>query len=87
MKNESRIVELLAEMVKNQDLTNQKIDHLTQEMRGVKEEVHGMKEEIFKLNLNTSENTRAIISMADRIEGLGDHEGRIKALEKEVFKK
>ena len=71
MKNEDRIVELQSDMVKGQD-------QLT-------DEVSNMKGEIIKLNLNTSENSRAILKLADEIRLVAEHERRIK-LESIVLK-
>lgn len=71
MKNEDRIVELQSDMVKGQD-------QLT-------DEVSKMKGEIIKLNLNTSENSRAILKLADEIRLVAEHERRIK-LESIVLK-
>lgn len=72
MKGEERIIELLSEMV-------QKQDQQTQEMIE-------MKKGIEKLNLQTAENTRAIIKLADKLEEFADHEKRISKLESAVFK-
>jgi hypothetical protein len=41
---------------------------------------------MIKLNVQTVENTRAIIKLADRIEDFAEHEKRIQNLEKAVFK-
>ncbi len=71
MKNEDRIVELQSDMAKGQD-------QLT-------DEVSKMKGEIIKLNLNTSENSRAILKLADEIRLVAEHERRIK-LESIVLK-
>ncbi len=72
MKNEDRIVELLAEMVKGQDK--------------LIEEVAEMKTEIFKQGLQTAENSRAILKLADEIRLVAEHEKRIAKLEITVFK-
>ena len=72
MKNEDRIVELLSDMVKGQD-------QLT-------DEVSKMKGEIIELNLNTSENSRAILKLADEIRLVAEHERRIVKLESIVLK-
>ena len=72
MKNEDKIVELLAEMVKGQDK--------------LIEEVSEMKTEIFKQGLQTSENSRAILKLADEIRLVAEHENRIAKLEVTVFK-
>lgn len=49
------------------------------------DEVSKMKGEIIKLNLNTSENSRAILKLADEIRLVAEHERRIK-LESIVLK-
>ncbi len=72
MKNEDKIVELLAEMVKGQDK--------------LIEEVAEMKTEIFKQGLQTAENSRAIFKLADEIRLVAEHEKRIAKLELTVFK-
>lgn len=79
MKNEDKIVELLAEMVKGQD-------KLIDEVSQMKTEVSQMKTEIFKQGLQTSENSRAIFKLADEIRLVAEHEKRIAKLEVTVFK-
>lgn len=60
MKNDEKIVELLAEMVKGQDR--------------LKDEVSAMKLEIIKQGLQTAENSRAIIKLAEEIRLVAEHE-------------
>ena len=72
MKNEDKIVELLSEMVKGQD-----------KLVG---EVTEMKRETFKQSIQLSENSRAIIKLADEIRLVAEHEKRISKLELTVFK-
>ncbi|HCZ36468.1 MAG TPA: hypothetical protein DHV26_11140 [Cytophagales bacterium] len=79
MKNEDKIVELLAEMVKGQD-------KLIEEVSGMKTEISLMKTEIFKQGLQTSENSRAILKLAEEIRLVAEHEKRIAKLEVTVFK-
>ncbi len=86
MKNEDRIVELLAEMVKGQDRLTDEVSDLKKEVSGVKTEITKMKGEIVKLNLNTSENSRAILKLADEIRLVAEHEKRIAKLESIVLK-
>lgn len=73
MKNEDRIVELLAEMVKGQD-------RLTGEVSLMKGEITEMKKEMFKQGLHLSENSRAILKLADEIRLVAEHEKRISNL-------
>ncbi|GIL21553.1 MAG: hypothetical protein BroJett042_00660 [Bacteroidota bacterium] len=79
MKNEDKIVELLAEMVKGQD-------KLIGEVSEMKAEISLMKTEIFKQGLQTSENSRAILKLAEEIRLVAEHEKRIAKLEVTVFK-
>ena len=72
MKDESRIIELLAEMVKGQD-------RLTAE-------VSELKNESIKHNLQIAENSRAVLKLADEIRLVAEHEKRISKLELAVFK-
>jgi hypothetical protein len=72
MKNESRIIELLAEMVKGQY-------RLTAE-------VSELKNESIKHNLQIAENSRAVLKLADEIRLVAEHEKRISKLELAVFK-
>ena len=86
MKNEDRIVELLSDMVKGQDRLTDEVSDLKKEVSGVKTEITKMKGEIVKLNLNTSENSRAILKLADEIRLVAEHEKRIAKLESIVLK-
>lgn len=70
MKNEGKIVELLAEMLIRQD--------------SMLDELKNVKSEVMKLNLQTAENSRAILKLADR--QVVDHEKRISKLEGIVLK-
>jgi hypothetical protein len=72
MKNENRIIELLAEVVKGQD-------RLT---AGVSE----LKNESIKHNLQIAENSRAVLKLTDEIRLVAEHEKRISKLELAVFK-
>ena len=84
MKIES--LNLLAEMVFKQDQMVEEIKLVKSEVGGVKSEISGVKNEIIKLNLQTAENTRAIIKLADKIESIADLENRVSKIEKVVFK-
>lgn len=83
MKNEQRIVELLAEMLHKFDVLTERVDTLTAtvDKRLIKvesglEKVEGA---IVKLNLISAENSRAFLKLADTND-------RIIRLEKAVFK-
>ena len=100
MKNEDRIVELLAEMVFKQDqlveeiklvkseigAVKSEVGGVKSEVSGVKSEVSGVKSEIVKLNLQTAENTRAILKLADKVDTIADLENRVTKIERVVFK-
>ena len=72
MGNENRVVELLAETLIKQD-----------EMLG---ELRGVKSEMVKLNLVSSENTRAIFKLATEVENIAKLHERVTSLEKVVYK-
>jgi len=86
MKNEQKIVELLAEMVKGQDRLTDEVSGMKKEISSVKKEILNMKGEVVKLNLNTSENSRAVLKLADEIRLVAEHEKRIAKLESIVLK-
>ena len=79
MAEDNRLVELMAEMLIKQDA-------MVDELRNVKTEVSKVNSEITKLNLLSSENTRAIVKLADKIDQFVELEGRVKKLESAVFK-
>jgi type III secretory pathway component EscV len=79
MENENRIAELLAEallrldkMVLGQQESNLRLDR--------------MERELTKLNMQTAENTTAIIKLADKFDQITELDKRVKELEKVVFK-
>lgn len=79
MQNEGRILGILSESLKTQD-------KMLQQIISGNERLSKVEEELVKLNLQTNENTRAIIKLADRLEVLVDHEKRIAKLEAVVLK-
>lgn len=83
MKNEDRIVELLAENLIKSDQFADRFDKLTSVVEKLantmETQLEKIEVEIIKLNLISAENTRALIK-------LGDNNDRINRLEKEVFK-
>jgi len=79
MKNQDKIIELLAEMVHNQDITNQKLDNL-------EKRVGKTEKELAKTNAQLAEHSRAILKLADKLELVVDHEKRISLLERTVYK-
>lgn len=72
MENEGKITELLSESLKRQD---QMVFALGR-----------VETEVYKLNLQTAENSRAILKLADELRMVADHERRISKLESTVFK-
>lgn len=93
MENEKRLVEILAdlpikfdEFIEGQKETNQRLGKVEGEIGSVKSEISGVRGEIIKLNLQTAENTRAIIKLADKIDTIADLENRVSKIEKVVFK-
>lgn len=83
MENESRIVELLSEMLHKFDVLTERVDNLTSRVDNlnvtVVQRLEKVEGEIVKLNLISSDNARALLK-------LGDNNDRIARLEKAVFK-
>lgn len=79
MKNEEKIIELLAEMVSGQD-------RLVGGVSEMKDQIKQMNTELIKQGLQTAENSRAILKLADEIRLVAEHEKRISKLELTVFK-
>jgi len=86
MKNEEKIIELLAEMVRGQDRLVGEVSEMKEEIKSVKGEIQQMNVEIMKQGLQTAENSRAILKLADEIRLVAEHEKRISKLELTVFK-
>lgn len=83
MENESRIIELLSEMLHKFDVLTETVVNLTGRVDNLTATVElrlgKVESEIVKLNLISSENSRALLKM-------GDNNDRINRLEKAVFK-
>ena len=79
MKNEDKIVELLSEMLHKFDVLTDEVKVSNIRLSKVEDEIVKMKGEIVKLNLISSENSLALMKLAD-------NNDRIVRLEKAVFK-
>ncbi len=79
MENEQRIVELLAE-------TLIKFDRMIDEQKQTNNRLQKLEEGMNKLNLQTTENTRAIIKLANEVENIAHLHERVTKLEKAVYK-
>jgi archaellum component FlaC len=94
MKNEEKILVLLAEVLQKVDVLSVEVNGIKGEIRGIKDEITDIKDEItgikddvkdlkdnvVKLNIISAENSRALMKLADNTEG------RLSRLEKAVFK-
>jgi len=94
MKNEDRMVELLAEMVKNSDRSVAQQKEMVSEMKLMRSDIHemrgdisDMKKDIRKHNVMLAEHSRAIITLAENVDSFSAYDQRISELEKKVFKK
>ena len=86
MENESRIVELLAESLIKQDEMIDELKGSNQKLDNVEAELVNVKKEIFKLNIQTVENSRAIFKLATEVENIAKLHERVTNLEKAVYK-
>jgi TolA-binding protein len=73
MKNEERIVELLAEMVRGQDRLVGEVTEMKNQISEVKGEITQMKGELIKQGLQTAENSHAILKLAEEIRLVAAH--------------
>ena len=79
MKNDDRIVELLAEMVYKQDL-------MIDEFKVMNSEIKNLQKEQQLTNLAIKELRVSVMNLAEEIKVVHDHEKRIGILEKKVLK-
>ncbi len=79
MENEKRLVEIMADLVI-------KFDEFIEGQKETNQRLGKVEDGITKLNLQTAENTRAILKLADRVETIADLENRVSKIEKVVFK-
>lgn len=100
MKNENKIVELLAGMLIRQDgmldelknvnieVTNVKVEvtNVKAEVTNVKAEVSSINTGMIKLNLQPTENTRAIFKLAEKVEQIAVLHSRVTKIENTVYK-
>ena len=63
MENESRIVELLTESLFRQDKMVDELQKTNERLAGVERQLTGVERQLEKLNLQTTENTRAISNL------------------------
>ncbi len=87
MKNEDRMVELLAEMVKKSDQSIAQQKEMISEIKIMRKDISAMHKDIRKNNIMLSEHSRAIITLAENVDSFSAYDQRISELEKKVFKK
>jgi hypothetical protein len=89
MANQSLLSDALRkydQMLEKHDVTNQRLANIENRLENIENRVGNVESEMFKLNLQTVENTRAIFKLADRVEVVFEHEKRIIKLESTVYK-
>ncbi len=86
MENEKRLVEIMADLVIKFDEFIEGQKETNSRLGKVENGIGKVEDGITKLNLQTSENTRAILKLADRVESIADLENRVTKIEKAVFK-
>lgn len=86
MAKDDRLVESLAEMLIKQDPMVSEFRDIKGDIRNIKGDIGNIKEDINKLNLLSAENTRAVIKLADKMEGFANLDPRVRKLESAVFK-
>jgi hypothetical protein len=86
MENEGRIVELLADSSKRKDNIIEQLKESNQKLYVLESKSDRVEEQLIKLNLQTAENTRALIKLSENINQISDLNTRVSKLEKAVFK-
>ena len=86
MENEQRIVELLTETLIKFDSLIEGQKTLVEGQKVTNDRLDRVEREVVKLNLLTSENTRAIIKLAGEVEKIADLHERVTKLEHTVYK-
>jgi len=85
MKSEDKIVERLTNMVKGQDVTNQELKNVGIKVEAMNSRLASLEKQMAKNNIQIAENSRAILTLADKIEVVVAHEKRSGKLERKVF--
>ena len=86
MHNEERIVELLAESLMKFDRLLDKQDAMVIEQKETNKRLENVETGVNKLNVQTSENTRAILKLANEFEQVLKLNERVARLEQAVYK-
>lgn len=86
MENQSRNEELLSEALRKYDQMLEKHDMTNARLESIESRLGNVEMELFKLNLQTTSNTRALIDLVDKLPIIFEHEKRIVKLEGTVFK-
>lgn len=90
MKNEDRIVELLAELVQKQDVFAEKLDKVSSRLEAVIDEVHNLREDMnghnAKTNAGLNEVRLSVMRLADKLDKQDEIEKRLTVIEKIVLK-
>jgi GTP-binding protein EngB required for normal cell division len=93
LKTQDRIVEAHDRMVKAQDQMAKAQERMIVELKETNHRLYvietksdKVEEQLVKLNLNTGENSRAILKLADNVEQIADLHNRVTKLEKTVYK-
>jgi len=91
MKNEDRLIEVMAELLA--EVHEMRVDMKTQlqelngRMGNLEEQQIRTSSELVKVNLQLGENTRAIMKLANQVETVTSILERVTRLEAEVFRK
>lgn len=86
MENESKIIELLSDALIRQDQIIEQLKESNQRLVKLELTSGHVEEQLIKLNLLSSENSRAIFKLADKIDQIVDLDNRVSKIEKVVFK-
>lgn len=93
LKRLDRVVDAQTETNKRLDLTigrlddtNARLERLELGFERHEKVINRIENELVKLNMQTGQNTRAIYTLAEKVEGVADLHNRMVKLERAVFK-
>lgn len=79
-------VERLDQTVERLDLTVERLDQTVERLDRLEVRMNNVEGQLVKLNLQTGENSRAILRLADSVAQVADLHNRVTRLEKTVYK-
>jgi peptidoglycan hydrolase CwlO-like protein len=81
----NRLVKIMSEMLHEQQITNLKLEVVTQRVDNLAEKIDKVEAQVSKTNAGIGELRLSVMRLADEIKIVHDHDHRINLLERKVF--